>query len=78
MDDVRCSGSEKDLLHCGHITLKENCGPSEGAGVICTFIQLLGGTSSSNGNVWITTSDGYHGPVCDDGWGNTDAGVACR
>ena len=34
MDDVLCQGSESDILDCPHITT-HNCGPSEGAGVIC-------------------------------------------
>ena len=76
MDEVACTGSENDLLDCPHRT-NDNCGAKEGAGVICTFIELRGGTASS-GNVYITQSDGYHGPVCDDHWDNTDATVACR
>ena len=34
MDDVRCVGNETTLLDCPHTT-QENCGPNEGAGVIC-------------------------------------------
>ena len=34
MDDVRCVGNETTLLDCPHTT-QENCGPTEGAGVIC-------------------------------------------
>ena len=35
MDDVLCTGNEVSLLDCPHST-QENCGPTEGAGVICT------------------------------------------
>ena len=35
MDDVACTGSETRLRHCSHNTA-DNCGGSEGAGVICT------------------------------------------
>ena len=40
-------------------------------------MTLVGGNSSS-GNVFALNSNGYFGPVCDDGWGNTDANVVCR
>ena len=35
MDDVKCTGSEKSLLDCSYTT-SDNCGPNEGAGVICS------------------------------------------
>ena len=34
MDDVVCTGREKYILDCPHNT-NDNCGPHEGAGVIC-------------------------------------------
>ena len=34
MDDVRCSGGEARLEDCDHKT-EDNCGGSEGAGVVC-------------------------------------------
>ena len=37
-------------------------------------LELRGGTYKS-GNVFITNSNAYHGPVCDDLWHNVDAGV---
>ena len=36
MDDVVCTGSEIDLLHCPHNYSNENCARTEGAGVKCT------------------------------------------
>ena len=36
MDDVHCTGEENYLLKCPH-TRNDNCGGSEGAGVICSF-----------------------------------------
>ena len=62
MDDVNCAGSEADLLDCPHSKL-ENCGPADGAGVICNEVELRGGNSSS-GNVWITDKNDSTGPVC--------------
>ena len=38
MDDVLCQGTESDILDCPHITT-HNCGPSEGAGVICNTCE---------------------------------------
>merc|ERR1712038_658660 len=35
MDNVKCGGSERDLLDCPHDTT-DDCRASEGAGVICT------------------------------------------
>jgi hypothetical protein len=36
MDDVRCTGNEASLLDCRHNTV-DDCGPDEGAGVICSY-----------------------------------------
>ena len=35
MDDVKCRGNETSLLDCPHKT-KDDCGASEGAGVVCS------------------------------------------
>ena len=35
MDDVQCSGNEASILDCPHL-MADNCGPGEGAGVICS------------------------------------------
>ena len=78
MDDVHCIGNETSLFECPH-NVVDNCGPSEGAGAVCAnittniSIALLGGSSPSEGNVFI------HGkPVCDDLWDLLDAAVACK
>ena len=36
MDDVKCSGTEDSLLNCTALWFKDDCGKTEGAGVICT------------------------------------------
>ena len=35
MDNVQCTGNEASLLDCPHLTV-DNCGSTEGAGVICS------------------------------------------
>ena len=35
MDDVNCGGSKNTLLDCDY-TKYDNCGPTEGAGVVCS------------------------------------------
>ena len=47
--------------------------------VVCTTgdIRLVGGTNSLEGRVEVCSSNQW-GTVCDDSWGVTDAGVACR
>ena len=35
MNDVNCDGSEKSLFDCDY-DKGENCGPTEGAGVVCS------------------------------------------
>ena len=37
LDDVRCTGSERNLLECAHAGLGlHNCGHQEDAGVVCS------------------------------------------
>ena len=84
MDNVACSSDDDIIQNCGHLDeTGENCGSSEGAGVICqmpteNFVELWGGDGSNNGNVFVLNNNGLLGPVCDDGWTNTDANTVCR
>jgi len=41
-------------------------------------IELRGGNGYSSGNVYAVNSQGYFGPVCDNGWSSNDAHVVCR
>ena len=36
MDDIRCNGDEEHLQDCEYDSV-DNCGPGEGAGVICHY-----------------------------------------
>ena len=40
MDNVQCVGNETSILDCPHVTV-DDCGPFEGAGVICTDLGML-------------------------------------
>ena len=71
MDDVRCDGTEENILNCPYSTTN-NCGTHEAAGVVCgsNTVTLMGGSSENEGNVFI---DGR--PVCDDFWNTEDGKV---
>merc|ERR1719237_293074 len=73
MDDVKCTGNEDSLLDCQHNT-EDNCGASEGAGVICDReVELVGGSGPHEGNILVGGL-----PVCDDGHDAQNALVVCR
>ena len=56
MDDVECTGEETSLLECKHNRI-DDCGSSEGAGVICdTTVELVGGDTTNVGNVLLNGS----------------------
>ena len=48
------------------------------AGEVCNYgdIRLVGGSDQYEGRVEICVNDAW-GTVCDDFWGNVDAGVVC-
>ncbi|XP_076081404.1 neurotrypsin-like isoform X1 [Mytilus galloprovincialis] len=86
LDDVACNGQENRLDYCNHKGWSvHNCGHNEDVGVRCYGgyvslegdLRLLGGNNPEEGRLEI-----YHnyqwGTICDDGFGTTDAVVACR
>ncbi|XP_035670254.1 deleted in malignant brain tumors 1 protein-like, partial [Branchiostoma floridae] len=79
LDDVQCSGSESRLQNCSHGGWgSHNCGHEEDAGVVCKRnIRLAGGLNDHDGRVEVFYN-GQWGTICDDGWGLSDAEVACR
>jgi len=43
------------------------------------YVELRGGNAGGeSGNVYAVNRNGYLGPVCDDGWTDTNAAVVCR
>ena len=72
MDNVNCDGSEKTLFDCSYLPT-DNCGTTEGAGVVCYDMELIGGSVINEGNIYFMGR-----PICDDLWDNNDATVACR
>jgi len=79
LDDVTCSGSESRLEYCTHASWgQHNCGHSEDIAVKCYSTRLAGaGATASQGRLEVYHA-GEWGTVCDDSFGDTDAGVACQ
>ncbi|XP_025103139.1 deleted in malignant brain tumors 1 protein-like [Pomacea canaliculata] len=81
-DDVTCQGTERSLAQCSHKTFySHDCSHNEDVGVICNegkqlVARLVNGTAVS-GRLEIF-SNGEWSTVCDDGFGNKEAMVACR
>ena len=83
MDNVNCNGSETSLFDCDYIT-NHNCGHWEDVGLVCLEscstegeVRLVGGQYDNEGRVEIC-KDQQWTTICDDGWDNMDAAVACR
>ncbi|XP_062591116.1 uncharacterized protein LOC134252644 [Saccostrea cucullata] len=81
VDKVDCKGDEEDLLSCQFS--RSSCDHSDDSGVVCvnasSIIRLRDGTDRTNGRLEIKLDDGGSwGTVCDDGFGESDARVACR
>ena len=82
LDNVQCAGTETSLIDCPAGALGTNtCGHSSDAGVRCIHctqgaIRLQGGTATE-GRVEVCNNDVW-GTVCDGGWDNTDATIACQ
>ncbi|XP_033114135.1 scavenger receptor cysteine-rich domain superfamily protein-like [Anneissia japonica] len=85
LDDVDCIGWESSLSSCSHSTIGvHDCTHSEDVALECSSdlstelsIRLADGPSSSQGRLEVYYG-GEWGTVCDDGWGDAEARVACH
>uniref|UniRef100_A0A8C4Q6Q1 Serine protease 12 n=1 Tax=Eptatretus burgeri TaxID=7764 RepID=A0A8C4Q6Q1_EPTBU len=89
LDDVVCSGWESGLLTCAHSEWgRHDCSHHEDVSVACYGrehdtnllgppLRLVDGDSEREGRIEVRI-DGEWGSVCDDGWSDRDATVACR
>ena len=48
LDDLQCTGSEKTLTHCNHIT-SHNCGHHEDIGITCEVVRLVASPKYNEG-----------------------------
>ena len=83
LTNVQCDGTETRLVDCTSVFGNNQCSHVEDAGLRCTgttcsegTARLQGGNATS-GRVEICRNNAW-GTVCDDGWDNSNAQVACR
>uniref|UniRef100_A0A8D2LII5 Soluble scavenger receptor cysteine-rich domain-containing protein SSC5D n=1 Tax=Varanus komodoensis TaxID=61221 RepID=A0A8D2LII5_VARKO len=75
---VTCDGTEDDLNHCPVNTWSgHKCYHSEDAGVVCSELRLVNGSSRCAGQIEVL-HDHQWGTICDSGWDLHDAHVVCR
>lgn len=77
-----CIGNETDLLNC-QFAKADDCKPESTAGVVCVDsyhnIRLVNGSDKSNGRLEVLLyGNPSWGTVCDDGFTEENARVACR
>ncbi|XP_062608857.1 deleted in malignant brain tumors 1 protein-like isoform X3 [Saccostrea cucullata] len=80
LNDVQCSGKETGLFNCTY-SETSSCSHSEVAGAICILpshkTRIVNGSSPDEGRVDVLVNNRWR-RVCNNGWGSSDATVACR
>jgi len=76
LKDVRCRGTEKNILNCPHNFDRHNCTHSQDVSVSCFDNVRLVGSSGSEGRLEVYHS-GSWGTVCGKGFTDTAAKVVC-
>lgn len=78
LDDLACDGSETNLAECPARPLGEhNCNTHDWIGLRCTDSGTTGNLRIRDGLLEFQHRDEWRG-VCDDGFGEAEARVACR
>nr|XP_056720372.1 deleted in malignant brain tumors 1 protein-like [Euleptes europaea] len=78
LDEVRCKGAESSLSEClANPWGEENCHHGEDAGVICSELRLVGGSTPCAGRVEVLRNQEW-ATVCENGWDVNEARVVCR
>lgn len=79
LDELNCTGRERNLWECPAISQDHDCGHKEDAGVVCSeykALRLTGGLDRCSGRVEIHRN-GTWGTVCDTCWQKHEAAMAC-
>ncbi|XP_019132960.2 deleted in malignant brain tumors 1 protein isoform X2 [Larimichthys crocea] len=79
LDELNCTGKEKNLWACPDAQDEPDCGHKEDAGVICSemrAIRLTGGLDRCSGKLEVHRN-GSWGTVCDNCWNQNLASMVC-
>ncbi|XP_057210413.1 antigen WC1.1-like [Triplophysa rosa] len=79
LDELNCTGRERNLWECPAISQDHDCGHKEDAGVVCSeykALRLTGGLDRCSGRVEFH-HNGTWGTVCDTCWQKEEAAMAC-
>jgi len=77
LDDVQCSGTETTIADCRHRSWgSHDCEHHQDVSVLCSSVRLVGGSSPREGRLEVQYN-GTWGTVCDDGFTDAAARVAC-